>query len=136
VLLSKVLGLVPGSPNALNGTFRAAAAQIGLAVGSAHNYFDMTNASDPQYNQVFATEYDGSVAENSCKWGGTESSPNSFNFADCEAVQDFAIAHGMRFRLHNLCWSADNPTWLIDQSWSSEQLATCTDGRGRGVRWE
>jgi len=36
-----------------------------------------------------------------------------YNWAAADAIVDFATAHGMRVRGHNLCWHEQTPAWLF-----------------------
>jgi endo-1,4-beta-xylanase len=62
--------------------------------------------------RVYRTFFNHVVAENSCKWSGTEPSRGTSSLSGCKAVQSFAIKNGATFRGHNTFWHAQTPTWL------------------------
>jgi len=52
------------------------------------------------------------VAENAMKWAPLRPSPMEFDFHDADKLMDFADAHGMQVRGHNLCWHRQLPQWF------------------------
>ena len=111
---------VPPSPPLPPGlTLRAAAAKRGIYVGAAANQGHLS--ADVNYTAKLAQQYSLITAENACKWGATEPEQGSFNFGPCDDVFDFAKAHSIAFRGHNLCWGNGNPSWLENGKWSGEQ---------------
>jgi endo-1,4-beta-xylanase len=99
---------------------RQAAEKAGIFVGTALNY--NTLHSDASYARVAAEQYNLVTAENGCKWQATEPNYNQFTFTQCDYDYQFAKAHNMTFRGHNLCWSQDNPSWLENGNYSPQQL--------------
>lgn len=97
-LLHRITGTV-----SMNETLRQAASRIPhFAIGSQNNVHHVT--SEPNYTRTLRAQYEVSVAENSCKWGATETAKATFNFSQCHADQAAIVDQfGMKFRLHNLC---------------------------------
>jgi endo-1,4-beta-xylanase len=58
------------------------------------------------------TYFNHIVAENSCKWQGTEPSRGTSDLSGCLAVQSYATANGCSFRGHNTFWHSQTPSWL------------------------
>jgi len=104
-------------------TLRQAAAAHGVFIGTAANYYHLTNQSDPTYKATIVEEYDLTTAENSCKFGGTQPNapPAPFTFADCDALAQFTTgADAGTFRGHNTVWGIYNPSWLTN--YTAQQL--------------
>jgi GH35 family endo-1,4-beta-xylanase len=93
-------------------TLRAAAKPLGIYMGAALNAGHLRNVSDPQYSAVGGAQYSLATAENSCKWGPIHPKVNMYDFSGCDTVHNFSMANDMAFRLHNLCWHNQNPSWL------------------------
>lgn len=101
-------------------TLRAAASRDGLLVGAAVNpiYF-----SQPQYAATVARQFNMVEAENEMKWRATEPALNHFDFTPGDQIADFAKAHHLLVRGHNLLWAKYNPAWLTTGHFTSAQLA-------------
>ena len=93
-----------------------------LRIGAAGPASLLANASSA-YAKTLARNYDLTTAENACKWGATEAIKGQFSFEKCDVVRDFAHAHNMSFRGHNLCWGIHNPDWLKTLSPSEKRSA-------------
>jgi endo-1,4-beta-xylanase len=53
-------------------------------------------------------------AENAMKWNTIHPAPRQYDFGPGDQLVAFAQAHNMKVRGHNLCWNANNPSWLKD----------------------
>ncbi|MCJ8208977.1 endo-1,4-beta-xylanase [Mucilaginibacter sp. RS28] len=51
--------------------------------------------------------------ENAMKMGPIHPEENRYNWRDADAIVDFATAHGIRVRGHNLCWHEQTPEWMF-----------------------
>ncbi|WP_151087509.1 endo-1,4-beta-xylanase [Hymenobacter baengnokdamensis] len=61
----------------------------------------------------YFTKYWNSVTpENGGKWGSVEATRGTFNWADLDSAYNRCAKIGGVFRLHNLVWGAQQPTWL------------------------
>jgi GH35 family endo-1,4-beta-xylanase len=74
-----------------NLTLREAGALVGVFIGSAANYYDLNNASDPTYTSTLNAQYDLNTAENGCKFPSTEPADGQFDFQQCDFVAKNAI---------------------------------------------
>ena len=69
-------------------------------------------ARDPQYAALVARECAIVVPAIEAKFAETEPAEAVFRFGALDAIMQFAAAHDMRVRLHNLVWGVYNPRWL------------------------
>jgi endo-1,4-beta-xylanase len=90
-------------------SLRETADRIGLLVGAA---VDPRHFSEPEYADTLAREFNMVEPENAMKWTQTELAPGHFDFSRGDAVVEFAEAHQMKVRGHNLLWGIHNPDWL------------------------
>ncbi len=61
----------------------------------------------------FFTNYFNSVTpENGGKWGSVEATRGTFNWADLDSAYNRCAKIGGVFRMHNLVWGSQQPTWL------------------------
>jgi endo-1,4-beta-xylanase len=68
---------------------------------------------DPPHSGLLARQFNSVVAENAMKWRALRPSQDAFNFATADAIVNFAKAHRMLIRGHNLAWHVNNPAWLF-----------------------
>jgi endo-1,4-beta-xylanase len=100
-------------------TLRQAAERLGLLVGAAAN---PALFSEPEYSRTLALQFNLVEPENAMKWTAIEPEPDVFSFASGDAVVQFAEAHQMQVRGHNLLWSKHNPAWLSAGKFTPRQL--------------
>ena len=100
-------------------TLRQAADKIGLLVGAAVN---PALFSQPEYARTLATQFNMVEPENQMKWAATEPARGVFDFRAGDRVVQFADAHHMKVRGHNLLWDKYNPTWLNRGHFTPAQL--------------
>lgn len=101
-------------------TLRQAAERTGLLIGTAVR---PSLFSEPAYAETLGREFNMVEAEDAMKWWTVRKDPNYFDFRQADDVVHFARAHGMRIRGHCLVWDHDNPGWLTQGHFSSEQLS-------------
>ena len=82
-------------------SLREAAHEIGLSVGTAVNPVLFSN---PDYARALARQFNMIEPENQMKWRATEPARGVFDFRAGDRVVDFAKAHEMKVRGHNLFW--------------------------------
>src|SRR3984957_5654774 len=58
-------------------------------------------------------EFNSLTPENAMKMGPIHPEEGRYNWNDADAIVDFATAHGLRIRGHNLCWHEQTPPWLF-----------------------
>ncbi|MGI5229413.1 endo-1,4-beta-xylanase [Actinoallomurus sp. CA-142502] len=74
---------------------------------------------------VATAQFDMVTPGNEMKWDTTEPSNGSYNFGPGDQILNFAQAHGMRVRGHNLVWHAQLPGWV--SSLPSSQVKSAMD---------
>ena len=67
---------------------------------------------DAAYTRTVVEQADIVVAENTMKWGPLRPAPDRFDFAEADRFMQFAAAHGIKVRGHNLCWHEQLPAWF------------------------
>jgi endo-1,4-beta-xylanase len=100
--------------NSQPGSLRSYAAKIGLYFGSmqdtTNNYWRM-----PWVQDLAGSEFNLMEPGNELKWWIIHPALHNFNFAPGDSLVDYAIAHNMKVRGHNLLWGMANPEWLGNQ---------------------
>ncbi len=99
--------------------------RIGAAVhGSEHHKDAMPLVHEQRYRDVLAAEFSSLTPENQLKWSWLRPAPGEYDFAASDAIVEFAQQHGQHVRGHTLFWHNQNPQWLIDGTYSDEELRT------------
>ena len=70
----------------------------------------------------FTAYFDQVTPENGGKWGSVEATRGVWNWADLDAAYNFARTNGYTFKMHNLLWGAQQPSWI--SSLSADQQLT------------
>lgn len=119
-------------------------AQIhGMRIGTAVTARPLRD--DPLYAETLAREFNILTLENAVKFGPVHPDKDRYDFRRADAIIDFAEAHEMQVRGHTLVWDAQLPTWLIEGSWTREELieilwehimTVVGRYRGRIVAWD
>jgi len=99
---------------------RQEAGRIGILVGTAVN---PAYLSEPAYASTLAREFNMLEAEDAMKWTAIRPDEKTFDFAAADRLVDFAEAHGMKVRGHNLLWGTHNPKWLTNGNYTPQQLS-------------
>jgi endo-1,4-beta-xylanase len=81
----------------------------GLLAGCA---VSADNLHDDNFTRVLASQYSIVVAENAMKFGLLKPKPDTYFFADADALVNFAHQHNIKVRGHNFVWHAQLPTWF------------------------
>jgi endo-1,4-beta-xylanase len=92
----------------------------GCAVGAA-------NLRDEAFTRVLAKQYSLVVPENALKFGPLRPTPTSYNFADADALVQFAHEHKMKVRGHNFVWHEQLPTWFASTVTKDNAKQVMTD---------
>jgi len=95
---------------ALGVKLRTLAARTGRLIGSAVRAEVLP--VDPAYGPILARDFDYVTPENEMKWGPIHPAPDVWNFGPADAIVDFAAAHGMRVKGHNLVWDLQLPSYV------------------------
>jgi endo-1,4-beta-xylanase len=108
-----------GSPPASD-SLREAASRSGILIGAAVR---PAHLSEPAYAATLAREFNMLEPEDSLKWEVLRPTSQAFDFSQADQIVDFAIRHNMKVRGHTLVWHRQNPAWLENGHFSSEQLS-------------
>jgi endo-1,4-beta-xylanase len=92
-----------------HGTLKAHAHKRGLLAGCAVSAADIR---DDAFTRVLAEQYSLVVCENAMKFGPIHPKPDTYNFADADAIVGFARQHGIKVRGHNFVWHEQLPAWF------------------------
>ena len=79
---------------------------VGVAVGPQ-------NLTNPTEAALILREFDSLTPENVMKMGPIHPDSARYNWGPADAIVDFAQAHQLRVRGHNLCWHEQTPKWLF-----------------------
>jgi endo-1,4-beta-xylanase len=99
---------------------RVFADQRGIYIGAAVAMSPFRN--EPVYYETLGREFNIIVAENAFKWDSVHPSRDNFNFADTDALVDFAEANKMKIRGHTLVWHNQVPNWLARGNFSRDEV--------------
>jgi endo-1,4-beta-xylanase len=110
-----LLVVVP-APN----TLREAANSRRVLVGTAVR---PSLFSETAYVATLSREFNMVEAEDAMKWWTLRQKQDAFDFSEGDEVVRFAQTHGMKVRGHCLVWDHNNPAWLTDGHFNSDQLS-------------
>jgi endo-1,4-beta-xylanase len=91
------------------GSLKAHAGKRGLMAGCAVGARQLPNED---FQKLVAEQYDLVVSENSMKFGPLSPKPGEYNWADADALVEFAEKHKIKVRGHNFVWHAQLPVWF------------------------
>jgi endo-1,4-beta-xylanase len=122
VCLSALLLLIQalGGGPCLAQTLRQEADRLGILVGTAVRPEYLTDAT---YASTLAREFNMLEPENAMKWQSIHPKRKSFDFTAGDKVVEFARAHEMKVRGHNLLWYDFNPDWLAHGNFTALELS-------------
>lgn len=120
--LTKTLLFITITIAALNAqeTLRELAAKINLNIGTCVGGTFYYN-NEPQYTEVMNREFNTLVAENEMKPDALHRDRGRPNFTTADRLIDHAQKNNMKVRGHTLCWHAQNPGWISQNSWNRQQ---------------
>jgi endo-1,4-beta-xylanase len=101
-------------------TLRQAGDQAGILVGAAVR---PSSFSEAAYSQTVAREFNMVEPEDAMKWWVVRRDQGNFDFQEGDAVVRFALAHRMKIRGHCLVWDHNNPVWLAQGHFTSDQMS-------------
>ena len=101
-------------------TLRSLAQLDHILIGSAVNIRALR--SDDQYAQILGQEFSSLTDESTMKFAATEPALDQYNFSAPDAIVAFAESHDMQIRGHTLVWGYALPSWLINGTWTREEL--------------
>jgi len=100
-------------------TLRDLAESQGFTMGAAAQ--GLLVAEDPLYASVLSREYNSLTAEDDMKWRIVHPTRGVYDFSKADLLVDFAEAHAMTIRGHNLV-DDHPPEWLTTGSFSRDDL--------------
>ena len=103
-------------------TLRDAAQRHNLLMGAAVD--SHTLSTEKLYASTLSTEYSELEADNELKMVYVHPQPTTYNFAGPDELVNFALAHNMKVRGHNLLWYLQLPDWILTpaQPWTPAEL--------------
>ncbi|MEO0474175.1 MAG: endo-1,4-beta-xylanase [Bacteroidota bacterium] len=96
--------------------------QRGINIGAAVNGVFFNLAATHPYVETLKGEYNMLVAENAMKFDAIQPQQGVFNFAQADALIDFAEANNMKVRGHTLLWHNQLPSWLTGGTFTRDSL--------------
>jgi endo-1,4-beta-xylanase len=96
---------LPGAGCTLAETARQAGVFVGTTIGSP----DL-----PAEQATIPRDFNSITTENAMKWGELAPTVGNYDFADADAIADFAASAGVRLRGHTLMWKHQLPADLED----------------------
>lgn len=122
--------------NALNGPHTWTATAYDLAGNSASEsvrglvaigdqFFGSETSTAADYTD-FLPYFKQITPGNAGKWGSVEAVQGTFDWTDLDTAYQYAQAHGLRFKYHNLIWGSQQPAWLNSLS-SADQYTAITE---------
>jgi endo-1,4-beta-xylanase len=140
-MVSSQSAFADGSGHNEDATLRSEAAELGIHVGSAVGYTQLS--TDTEYAQILGQQFSAITPENEMKWASVEAQRGVFTFGQADAEVQFAEQHHQLVRGHNLVWHSQLPTWLTSGTFTNEQLADLLKqhifteaGHFRGKIWQ
>lgn len=81
-------------------------------------------ATEPLYALTLAAEYSELEPDNEMKFGLIHPEPDVYSYRGPDALVEFAQAHSMKVRGHNLMWHEELPDWVTSPPtpWTPEAL--------------
>jgi endo-1,4-beta-xylanase len=118
------------------------AARRGLLFGAAVMAADL--AGDPAYRDLVLAQCAVVVPGLEAKWAATEPNAGQFTFDQLDRVAEFAGAHRLKLRLHNLVWGVYNPPWVAEAALTGQgdailarHISTVAGRyRGQAIAWD
>ena len=78
--------------------------------------------TDPEHLTVAAREYSSVTPENAMKWEQIHPERDRYDFAAADRTVAFARANRMMVRGHTLLWHQQNPAWLVNGTFTRDEL--------------
>lgn len=112
-------GVAPGTSVGIrlkNHAFRFGASVPGFSTASSVNTYLRDNPTPGStaalYQQKLLENFNGVTPANAGKWSSNEATQNVLTMGGVDRVLDFAAAHDLRVRQHNLIWGNQQPTYV------------------------
>jgi endo-1,4-beta-xylanase len=92
----------------------------GRWIGPAVAYTPLVN--EPIYADTLQREFNILTPDNAMKWADIHPQQNQYTFCQADAIFNFGVVNGLAVHGHNLCWQSFNPNWLINGSFTRDEL--------------
>lgn len=119
ILLVLIIASVTQTPANRPASLRDMASIRNLRIGAAVQARRLT---ETDYAETAAREFNIVTPENEMKFGPIHPGEAIYNFANADAIVDFATAHGMAAKGHTLVWHSQLPGWVTNGTWTRESL--------------
>src|SRR5947209_4366926 len=96
---------LPKPADSLNSAAERSGRRFGSAVAWSPPGADRGSFANPLYAAILERECALLVPENELKWQWSRPAPDRFNFAQFDAIADYATTHGFKLRGHTLFWT-------------------------------
>jgi endo-1,4-beta-xylanase len=114
----------PGNQITGHGSLKSHAHEHGLLAGCA---VGAANLHDDAFTRVLVDQYNLVVAANAMKFGPLHPTPDTYNFADADALVSFAHQHKIKVRGHNFVWHEMLPAWFAGTATKDNAKKILTD---------
>jgi len=100
---------------------------------------------DPEYGQILSREFNCIVGENNMKMDAIQQARGQFDFAQADAMMEFAVQHDMKVRAVPLVWHDALPRWAMNQKFPRQEalgilkdhiFAVMSHFKGRVFAWD
>jgi endo-1,4-beta-xylanase len=111
-------------PTSLDALARRSGRRFGSALAWGDPGADRGSFANPAYAAILERECSLLVPENELKWQWTRNTP-AFNFAQMDAIADYATAKDFALRGHTLFWYPEKwyPEWLVKHDFGARPAA-------------
>ncbi len=115
-------------------TLKAAGTRRDVIISTAVN---PAHLSDSDYATTLTTEFSAVEPENAMKFRPIHPRPNTdlepYDFAAADQLVAFAQKHGLQVRGHTLVWHKQNPDWVTQSNFDTNQLNSILEDHIRTV---
>ncbi|MFE2277137.1 endo-1,4-beta-xylanase [Streptomyces sp. NPDC059454] len=122
---------------------------VGTAVAGGGHHLEQDYPDpfthDKEYRKILGRQFSSVSPENQMKWDYIHPERDRYDFAQADAIVEFAKRNHQVVRGHTLLWHSQNPAWLEEGDFSKEELrailrehVTTVVGRyaGRIQQWD
>lgn len=102
------------------GSLREAAEKKGLQIGTCVDYDVWSD--DEEYRNLIVEEFNLLTPESCLNWKYIHPEKEKFNFEQPDALIDYALENNMSITGIPLVWHLENPEWLENGDFNSEEL--------------
>ena len=114
-----LVALLAAPASADEQTLGAAAASAGRYYGAA---IDADALNEKSYSELAAKELTSLTPENAMKWGELEPTRGAIAWRRADDIVQFAEAHALKVRGHNLVWHQQLPRWLVAGNFPPKEI--------------